>query len=443
MKVLQYINLLIYIAFFFLGHLLYGQFPPTPKENNPISMSTLYNHNISEGTIETREQVNNEDFYSFLKYFSNYVDFYSIFNFDNSLNKTEMELKDLGYKSFDRFCSLKGIKSMSFYNYYRENEEVIKHTFYFNKENLLYKEIIDTRYDSKKQTTNTFYYEHKNLNGFYYIEKFVNKDNKLLLSKTFTFSKDKSKLLKITSHSMIGKINEIKFIYDKTNNIESIDTSGNHNYEYAERIIDLNVDENKKMYPWLTKDFWADETGREENIGIPNVGKNFFEFEDEKNLLVNGKSVVFTYSDCNTRGRSNTITSSSFLYRDYQIIKSRDYSLSKQSFFRVEDNRNLKFALLIEQLSELKPSYMTNYSTPNIMFFFIRDTYEKSLYQIKNLITYQSYIIDSYKIHKGIILNNIPVITNKNYTIKLKNKKELNEVFLIYNNKKYHLLTIK
>ena len=446
MNLIQYINKSILAVSFLLGPFIHGQIPPKPKEKNPIVLSTLYNYKFSKDFVERDETTNSEDFNSFLSYFSHYVDFYTIFNFDKVSDQLEEEFKFLDYRSFDKFCSLRGIRNISFYNYFLEKDTYIKQTLYFNKDNLLDHEMtesIDIKAPSKRKILNIYYYEYQNSKGVIDVKKFSKGNSHQSLLKKYSFSEKDKKLLEISIIDEFGKNKTTEFCYDKTNKIEEVKMDGIKTYARKDEIIDLNTEVYKQIYPWLSKEYWSETNGREENIGVKNLGKNYFKIDTEHSLA-HTKSIDVEYlgKDRQFNSKLYITTTDRLVYRYHKFNIANEYTLTEKDYYKFDKNNNLIFSLLIDQVVNNIPYNINSRNTPNIMFFIIRNDDRKNIFRIKHLMTFQSYIVDVYDLHRGIIQNNIPALTDWEYSIELNDKKGLNEVFLLHNNKKYPLLTI-
>lgn len=434
----------------------YGQLPSMYKSRDHDVMS-FYNVQQSVDISKESDQNIYEPFNPFIRYLTSYIDFYTIFNFDAAFDPIELEFGQLGYKAFNKFTAPKKIKTISFYNYFIENDEAKKYTYYYDKkENLIQKEVVEVTKisdNSNKKIEDVFYYQYEDLKDSFNIKKFKQEKEDLFLWTEYTFSKDKRKLLEIIFHNnRVYNIKNIEFSYDTVGNIKDITSHSRNTYEYKAKVIDLNTEQYKYTHPCFTKDFWVN-TGKEDNIGIPNIGNNFYDFKKEE-LIGNNKVIEFYHSgkeilriECDIISTNSLVYSDSRIYYNANSNPSYNHSgpygsvYNGQSFYRIDGNLNLSFALLIERSKE--NNRYTNRDTPNFMFFFIRDANKNDQFYVKHIITKQSYIPDRYTARMVMVEDNIPAIANLNYIIKLKKRKGLNEIYIFHDNKKYPLLTIE
>lgn len=361
----------------------------------------------------------------------NYREYFTLFNHYKINDSLENELKYLNYKSYSSFVAPKGIKKLTLF-YYSEITEGIpfaptKFEFYYNsKTKLLEKEIIYTtnRNSLLLEKTHEYIYEYFNNGENEIITKSLNINNEHDLSIKFIYSQNKKLLLKRIESS--GERREIEYCYDKDATLNNIIIDGNNSTFTAKQEKEYPLDENsiKNSYPWLKKDYWIHEFSSNEeiiqSIDFPKTldSKGIFkylEFHSKGN--VKNESTSYYYLNFNTP----TTT-----YKKYRLFPYDNYkyirdpiamcNYEEKNFALFDDNNNLELAFL------WYTSGRWNTYSLNLI------NIERNTYTLKYL--------------KTSSINNQPMKECKEYGIKTKNVKGLNEVYIIKDNKIYPLVTI-
>ena len=456
-----------------IGQNAFGQIPP-------------YQHSTSK---MLRESLEPGYYLTFGKEWIQYylredIPFYTMFNYTNIEDYNfETNFQRFYFRKFSSFTAPKGVKKITYYlgNNLIDSTKATTHVFYFNKKtNLLERELEYEKDSLGLNHKKEYSYKYEETDQKTIVKKLIKVQDSLILINKYIYSKDKTKLLKneflawdyqfellTRSRSQLKSINEVgripitkkmQFIYDDKNNLKEPIYFEAKNSEtladYNENIYNYGKSE-PHFHGWSVKKNWLSLLNKSEKEG------ELISFPKQVDLKVH-KSFLFRYKDERSSELTNTINyifwvqseqsnnlyiskyheedkymDSYHFYTNHKILLFDDYNKLSNAYivnnyhlaaynrtFRKKDNTPLDY-ILISKI-ENKNNYTIKHIQKEILYFNI-DYLDTWLWGDKYLSSFKNE--ESY-------------IKNELYTLELKPKKGINEIYLIKDNKKYPLITI-
>lgn len=183
----------------------WGQVPPyqhsVTKTQGPLVRNILFFRSVKP-YIDFTPHFNDD---AFLCTIREEIPFYTLLTYP-SLDDYYLEYyyKAFNYRQFKSFTAPKGVNKITYYlgNNLIDSTEVAQHTFFFNKKTLLLEKEIKDQKNMKSSFTRdlvdqeVYLYKYEELENEYVVKKFLQFSKEENLLETFTYSKDKTRLLK-------------------------------------------------------------------------------------------------------------------------------------------------------------------------------------------------------------------------------------------------------
>ncbi|MBB1151123.1 hypothetical protein H4K35_13555 [Myroides sp. NP-2] len=405
------------------------------------------------------------------------IPFYSVFNYtDNDQFELEKTLQIFNYRNYSSFKAPIGVKKVTYhlYNNLVDSVSQIKHEFFFNKKNgFLEKEVksgqeiysaINWSVVEREEYSYRYTENEKNL----IIEKLIQFDDSAISLAKYTYSKDERLLIKVDFLSKDNDWNSIRgrllkvpirktveYCYNKENIIFDILVDGSSITQKASSYS--NYVEFENFNRWLNKDSWNFFLGlnedESERVFFPkNLDLNFK--QDSYKLSMNHTVSTNDVEKLNIVVQSHK---SSNIFKNYYWEK---HSVEHYTGKKIYDIFSSTFLVIRNEANEVNNAYFANkYEIDNALFspnvqtetklIFISKKEDQNSYLIKKINKKDLFRIDLFremndKAAKAALIeyNRAPDVKNESYTLKIKLKKELNEIYLIKNKEEYPLITI-
>lgn len=485
------IKLVFPLCMIFLGQNAFGQVPPYhnsfSKISNMEAIRMMYNqtYNLRKATANKSKIAISPD--SITVYYKSDIPFYTVFNY-SSIKDYELEtnLKLFKYRLYSSFKAPKGIRKITYHlnNNFIDSIKPSKHIFYFNrkshrieKEEKYEKDMISS-IDWRTVDIEEYFYSYNQTNEHFIIKKFLQTKDSLVLIQKHTYSQDKTKLLEVEllsreSHlDMIDNMSNkkpsrkhIAFQYNDFNEIINIDI-GNTNIRTQNQSNIINYETlPKDLHKWSRKQNWVSL------LGIKTIDSNNISFPDILNLNLTNNSINLVIDNLPYSNQIESLNikmeqSSNVYLNNYrekvsEIITSNDYSekvgqFSRMNLFLLNKFNKISSAYFVSSFyrKEVCNYELLSYSnrTPTNYIFVLNTPNKPNNYTVKNIVKEDLGTIDIFKQEESkpfkYILNNLELYNKSKtlresvFTIELKNKKGIDEIYFVKGNKKYPLLTV-
>lgn len=469
------IKLIFSLYVIIIGQNAFGQIPP-------------YQHSTSK---MLREVLEPGYYHSFQKawyqyYYREDIPFYTLLNYNTIENyNLETNFQRFYFRKFSSFTAPKGVKKITYYlgNNLIDSTKATTHVFYFNKKtNLLEKELEYEEDSLGLKYKKEYNYKYEETDEKTIVKKLYKEQDSLKLISQYTYSKDKTKLLKneflawdyqlellTRSLPQFKRINEVgripfakkvKFIYDDKNNLKKTLYFGAKDPEVHTEYYEntLKYSESKPYFHgWSAKKNWLSLLNKSEKdaelISFPKKidlkihRGSFFSYKDKgNNKIINTPNNIF---------RAHSEQSNNFYISKYHENDKNQYGYHYYTNHKIllfDDYNKLTNAYIVNNYhitTHDKSFFLVNKDNTALDYILISKIENKNNYAIKHIQKEVSYLnydtLDTWlwnDKYLGSFKNEESFLKNEQYILELKPKKGMNEIYLIKDNKKLPLITI-
>lgn len=478
--ILHTIKFLCLLGVALMGESVFGQVPPYQLSTTEMlreAEEPSYYLSYSKGWIKY--------------YLRESIPFYTMFNYNSIEDYTlETNFQRFYFRKFSSFTAPKGVNKITYYlgNNLVDSIKATTHIFYFNKNtNLLEREIQSEKDSLGLKHTKEYNYKYEETELAVIVQKLVMQNDTMTLINQYTYSKDKTKLLKneyasvdyqfefvmrdgyqfndIKKFGRVPTSKKVEFIYDDKNNIiETVQfgaVTPEYNFIYDAEILDYSKEE-PYTHGWSEKNNWLiflnknEEEGR--SVSFPK--EIDLRFPNHYSFSYSDKGNSKLYDTPNQKFRIKAMNSENVYISDYyELDNSYIITSSARSFYNSHFYSNYKI-LLFNNRNKINNVYIAqnfhislykarNWGlTDNTPLDYIFLTRKKNKYVIDHLQKKVTFIensiyrmywndenLDDFKIEEDNL-------KKEQFLLELKPKKGLNEIYLIRGNKTYPLVTI-
>ncbi|MGQ8868795.1 hypothetical protein [Myroides sp. TSA_177.3] len=412
------------------------------------------------------------------------IPFYSVFNYsDMDQFELEKNLQIFNYRNYNSFKAPKGVKKITYhlYNNLIDSANYVKHEFFFDKKSRFVER--EVRYGEEMYSTinwnfiemEEYQYRYNEDERYLVVEKLMQANDSLISLAKYSYTKDKKLLAKVEFlskefnwNSLRGKLlkvpikNKVEYCYDQDNRIFDILLNGislKQNIPIYKNTIDAQV-----ANTWLNENYWKSFLELNEdrsktvrfasNLDPDVIKKDFYTLEtnsavstdevEKLNIVVQSykSDNVFknSYSEKHFTGQENNEKCDNFS-SSYLLLTNEKHKISNAYF-------SSKYS--IETVPYKHSMALINKQTKTVSrFIFIFKNKDYNSYLIKRIDKKNLDSIDLFRYmnDKNVNIdllqyNRSPDFKNELFTLKLKSKRGLNEVYLVKGEKVYPLITI-
>ncbi len=410
------------------------------------------------------------------------IPFFSIFNYcDNEQFELEKSLQIFYYRNYSSFEVPKRIEKITYhlYNNLIDSANYVKHEFFFNKKNGLLEREVKSGQEMYSAMSwdfverEEYLYRYQEEDGNLVVEKLLQMSDSLTPLAKYTYAKDKKLLVKVEFlskendwNSLKGKLlkvpikNKVEYRYDQNNRILDILLNGislKQNLPVYTNRIDT------QPVKWLlNENYWMSFLGLNEDESKTVLFASNLDLDVKKDLCkLEVNSAVSTDEE---EEKLNIVIQS---YKSNNVFKN---SYWEKHF--IGQGRNEKgddffssYLLLMDEKHKISNAYFScKYSMRDIpynnqfpheqtrtvsRFLFILKNKKNNSYLVKRIDKKTSNQIDLFRYMNDekenidlLQYNKSPDFKNESFTLKLKSRHGLNEVYLIKEKKVYPLITI-
>ncbi len=485
---MKWCNLIYLLLFFNLCTISWAQLPPYQHSNIDFPYTRW---------LYTRA----DNLYGMRNVFANYIvlppskkvnfyereeiPFFSVFNYsDKGQFELEKNLQIFNYRNYNSFKAPKGVKKITYhlYNNLIDSANYVQHEFFFNKKTgFLEREVKSGQEMYSAINWNVvereeYLYRYKKEEGNFVVEKLLQMTDSLTSLAKYTYTKEKKMLVKVEFlskendwNSLRGKLlkvpikNKVEYFYGKENTISEIWLNGiilKQNVPVYKSTINTQIPN-----IWLNKKYWMSflELNEDESKTVlfasnidPNTKLDFSilemnsvvstdEGEEKLNIIIQSDKSNNAFKNNyweNHLIKQKNIERKDFFVSSYLLLTNEKHKISNAYFSSKYMTRHMSFDF------NGPPRIHGEPETVSRLIFILKNKNHNS-YLVKKVDKENPYQIDLFRYMNdgkknidSLRYNKSPNFKNESFTLKLKSKHGLNEVYLIKEKKVYPLITI-